>query len=83
MTTTVKIHVNGDYVATVKHKVDGEEQPDTIVTGGSERTLYFAHGKTNEFTVTEQSKADFEKDAGDAGVEQAAHENANDTNTGE
>lgn len=63
MTISLNVKVNGDYVATVKHSIDGEAQPDTVVTGGSERSINFRHGAENTYVITEQSKADFEKDS--------------------
>jgi len=54
MTVSLKIHVNGKYRATVKHKADGREQPDTVVGPQEEKAVYFQHGVVNELTVTEE-----------------------------
>lgn len=54
MTTTVKVHVNGNYRTTIEHKVDGEPQPTMTVGPNEEKQLHFVHGKTNEFTASEE-----------------------------
>lgn len=54
MTTTVKVHVNGNYRATVKQDdrepvtIDGNEQ------GGTERSFSLSHPANSTFTVTEE-----------------------------
>lgn len=59
MTTTVKVHVNGKYRATVTQ--DGQE-PVTIegnYNGGSgERSFYLPHPANSTFVVTEEHVAD-------------------------
>ncbi len=54
MTVSLKIHVNGNYRATVKHVAGGAEQPDTIVGPQEEKAIHFRHGVVNELTVTEE-----------------------------
>ena len=55
MTITVKVRVNGNYRATVKQTIEGEEKPDiTIVNPQEEKQLYFRHDKTNTFEITEE-----------------------------
>lgn len=55
MTTTVKVHVNGRFEATVIHKVNGEVR-DTITVGPQEeKSIGFAHdGAKNEFEIVER-----------------------------
>ncbi|HEX9429597.1 MAG TPA: hypothetical protein VF944_04400 [Candidatus Bathyarchaeia archaeon] len=55
MTTTVKVHVNGQYRATVVHTVDGEVKDTVLVGPSEEKALAAYHGHTNSFTVTEES----------------------------
>ncbi len=55
MTTTVKVHVNGRYEATVTHKVNGELKNTVTVGPQEEKTLSFYHdGAENEFTIVER-----------------------------
>lgn len=54
MTISIKVHVNGDYRATVKHTIEGDPQPDTVIDGTGEGQIYFRHGKVNTFEITEQ-----------------------------
>lgn len=54
MTISLKIHVNGNYRATVKHTAEGVEQPDTVVGPQEEKQVYFRHGVENVLTVTEE-----------------------------
>jgi hypothetical protein len=55
MTTTVKVHVNGRYEATVTHKVDGEIQTTITVGPQEEKSIGFAHdGKQNTFEIVER-----------------------------
>lgn len=49
MTTTVKVHVNGNYRATVVQ--DGKL---VVVNPQEEKTLPHQPGKTNVYTVTEE-----------------------------
>jgi hypothetical protein len=62
MTTTVKVHVNGQYRATVKQ--DGGE-PVTIEGNyngsGGERSFYLPHPAKATFEVTEVSVEDNDK----------------------
>lgn len=55
MTTTIRVHVNGNYRATIKHNVEGEPTPrePVVVSHGEERTVAFVHGKKNTFEITE------------------------------
>lgn len=63
MTTTVKIHVNGNYRATVRVR-DGNGNPSTFsidgdASGGRERSLPFMHGGgENEYVVSEEPLTD-------------------------
>ncbi|MER8403542.1 hypothetical protein NKH16_02120 [Mesorhizobium sp. M1307] len=53
MTVTVKIHVGGNYRATIKRTVDGTE--DSVQIGpNEEKPVYFQHGKANTFEITEE-----------------------------
>lgn len=57
MTITVKVHVNGNYKATVTHKVDSviKGQLDEVVEviGTSEKIISFSHGKINSYEIEE------------------------------
>lgn len=51
MTTSVRVHVNGAYRATVKHN---EQEP--VVIGPQEEKFFTAyHGQTNTFVITEEA----------------------------
>lgn len=55
MTTTVKVHVNGAYVAIVKHIVDGQEPEQGVtVAHGEEKSFAVYHGRDNVFKVEER-----------------------------
>lgn len=55
MTTTVKVHVNGRYEATVTHKVNGEVINTITVGPQEEKSIGFYHdGAVNEFTIVER-----------------------------
>lgn len=54
MTVSLKVHVNGNYRATVKHTADGKPQADTVVGPQEEKQVYFQHGVENVLTVTEE-----------------------------
>jgi len=55
MTTTVKVHVNGRYEATVVHKVNGETRNTITVGPQEEKSIVFAHdGAKNEFEIVER-----------------------------
>lgn len=55
MTTTVKIHVNGRYRATVKQDDNEPVIVEGNYNGGSgEHTLYLSHPASSTFTVTEE-----------------------------
>lgn len=59
MTTTVKIHVNGKYRATVKQ--DGKESVEIEgnYNGGSgERSFYLPHPAKGTFEISEQQVAE-------------------------
>lgn len=62
MTTTVKVHVNGQYRATVKQD---DKEPVTIegnYNGGSgEKSFYLAHPANSTFVVTEEYVKDEDK----------------------
>lgn len=50
MTTTVKVHVNGNYRAVVTR--NGEQV--AIVKKGEEKQLPFTHGEANTYEITEE-----------------------------
>lgn len=55
MTTTVRVHVNGPYKATVKVTKDGEPLGDEIVIGPQEeRQLPHFHGNVMGYEITEK-----------------------------
>lgn len=62
MTTTVKIHVNGRYRATVKQDdrdpvtVEGNYEGSSNPTG--EKSFYLAHPANSTFVVTEEHVGD-------------------------
>lgn len=63
MTISLKVSVNGNYRATVKHDVDGDVQPDIVIEGQAgdgpvEKSITFQHGKTNTYSVTEEYMGD-------------------------
>ncbi|MES0034699.1 hypothetical protein NKJ74_05370 [Mesorhizobium sp. M0046] len=53
MTTTVKVHVGGNYRATVTHSIDGTPQGPVTVGPQEERYFTAYHGKANTFDITE------------------------------
>ena len=62
MTTSVRVHVNGQYRATVKQ----DDRPPVIVegnyNGGSgEQTFWLAHPANSTFTITEEYVKDEDK----------------------
>lgn len=65
MTTTVKVHVNGNYIATVT-KVDGNGSTDTDVIGTSEQSFGLSHPAAATFTITERPMTDEETATRDA-----------------
>jgi hypothetical protein len=62
MTISVKVHVNGRYRATVVQTVEGQNQTTTVIEGAydgspnpsGEGHIWFQHGKTNTFEITEE-----------------------------
>lgn len=58
MTISIKVHVNGNYEATCKAFVDGEQTQEVIVGPQEEKYLYHTHGKTNTYEVTEKYLGD-------------------------
>lgn len=66
MTTTIKVHVNGNYEATVHQTVEGEDGPRTPlkVGPGEEKVLHFTHGKKNTFVIDEVYLGEKPKAAG-------------------
>lgn len=55
MTTTVKVHVNGQYKATVRHFVDGKQNGEDVIVGPQEeKVLHMWHDHENTFTVKEE-----------------------------
>jgi hypothetical protein len=54
MTTTVKVHVNGNYRATVKQD---DREPVTI-DHGEEKSFYLPHPANSTFVVTEEYLGD-------------------------
>lgn len=61
MTTTVKVHVNGRYRATVKQTIDGQAEEPVTIDGGQEKTLHFRHGSVNVFEISEEEMPADEK----------------------
>ncbi|RRH98084.1 hypothetical protein EH240_20015 [Mesorhizobium tamadayense] len=59
MTTTVKVHVNGNYRATVQHILDGQPYGEPIaVNPQEEKSFNLHHGKDNSFSVYEEYLGD-------------------------
>ena len=62
MTTTVKVHVNGQYRATVKQD---DREPVTVegnYNGGSgEKSFYLPHPATGTFVISEEQVKDDDK----------------------
>lgn len=50
MTTTVKVHVNGAYRATVRQ----DDREPVTVEGGEEKSFTLAHPANSTFVVTEE-----------------------------
>lgn len=66
MTTTVKVHVNGKYRATVQHMLDDKPYGDPVVIGPQEERSFTAyHGHSNSFNITEEAVKDDEQPAGE------------------
>jgi len=65
MTTTVKVHVNGRYRATVKQtNASGLKQPDPVVVEGNyqgspnpsgEHSFYLSHPAHSTFDISEEA----------------------------
>lgn len=53
MTVSLKIHVGGNYQATVRQSLDGEQIDAYVVGPNEERYIYFRHGVKNDFSITE------------------------------
>lgn len=73
MTTTVKIHVNGDYVAKVDVKHANGTMDTQTITGTSEKSFSLAHPASATIDVTERAMSpeeiaerDKPKDPGEA-----------------
>lgn len=60
MTTTVKVHVNGKYRATVQQ----DDKKPVQINGGEERSFSLSHPAESTFRVTEEAVED--EDAEDA-----------------
>lgn len=60
MTTTVKVHVNGNYRATVKQ---GDREP-VFVNGGEEKSFNLPHPATDTFEISEEYLGDKPANAG-------------------
>lgn len=60
MTITLNVRVNGDYRATVVPTVEGQPSGEAIYVDGpnGDALVYFQHGKTNTFVISEESLAD-------------------------
>ncbi len=54
MTVTVKVHVNGNYRATVVRTVDGKAEDPLVINPQEERIIPFWHGHKNEYEITEE-----------------------------
>lgn len=65
MTTSIKIHVNGQYRATVTQNDNPPVEVEGNYNGGSgERTFSLQHGTKNTFVVDEQYVKDDDKRPG-------------------
>jgi hypothetical protein len=53
MTVSLKIHVGGNYQATVRQSLDGEQIDAYVVGPNEERSISFRHGVKNDFSITE------------------------------
>jgi len=49
MTTTVKVHVNGNYKATVKQ----DDREPVVIIGTSEKSFYLPHPAKGTFEISE------------------------------
>lgn len=58
MTVSLKIHVGGNYQATVRQSLDGEQIDAYVVGPNEEKNIYFRHGVKNDFSITEQYLGD-------------------------
>ncbi|CAN7167423.1 hypothetical protein LJR234_000359 [Mesorhizobium amorphae] len=59
MTTVVKVHVGGNYLATVQHIVDGKGEGEPVqVKPQEEKYFTVHHGKANSFEITEEYLGD-------------------------
>lgn len=75
MTITLNVRVGGDYRATVVPTVEGQPAGEPIIVDGpsGDKQIYFQHGKTNTFVITEESLHDIRAAEG-AAIEGAALE---------
>lgn len=53
MTVSLKIHVGGNYQATVRQSLDGEQIDAYVVGPNEEKYIWFRHGVKNDFSITE------------------------------
>lgn len=83
MTTTVKVHVNGDYITTVRktNRKTGEVTEDTIdatgANGGVERSYSLGHPAEADFTISERYNGQTQTE----GLSQAADHLGDDQST--
>lgn len=66
MTTTIKVHVNGQYRATVKQTHADGRTEETVIEGNyngssGEKSFYLAHPATGTFDITEVYVPDDDK----------------------
>lgn len=55
MTISLTLKVNGNYRATVVHKVNGEQHGEPLqVVQGDQGYVPFQHGSTNTYEITEE-----------------------------
>ena len=57
MTTTVKVHTNGDFQVTVTRTVEGQETEETVVGPNEERSFNHPHTKAATFHVSAEREA--------------------------
>lgn len=54
MTVSIKVHVNGNYRATIKQSVDGALIDTIVVEPQEEKQVFFRHGVENTLVMTEE-----------------------------
>lgn len=61
MTTTVKVHVNGMYRATVKQDDKDPVVIEGNLDGGTEKSFYLSHPANSTFVITEEYMPEVQK----------------------